>query len=82
MPTPINIQGSGVHLNENNVMINDSGEMLVSVTGSIISQGFNTFEIYRFSTGSPFTTQTFSGLSNSFIIENLGSNLIYYNFIA
>lgn len=56
------------------------GSITGAITGSVIVQGFSIFEIYDFSAGSPFTTQAFSGISNSVAVQNLGSNLIYFNF--
>src|SRR3990167_9544993 len=79
---PYNIQGSGLYHDQNIAMVDDSNRLSVALTGSTntYSQSDSIFEIYRFLAGSPFTTRVLSGLSNGFMVENLGSNVIYFNF--
>jgi hypothetical protein len=74
------VLGSFAITNIGSTILTGVGSITGAITGSVIVQGFSIFEIYRFLAGSPYTTQVFSGISNSFMIDNVGSNLIYFNF--
>ena len=57
-----------------------AGSVQMYGVGSYVNLGKSNFEIIRKDSGSPFVWYTFSNLSNSVGISNLGSSPVYFNF--
>ena len=75
--------GTAVALDVNLITPITIGSVSIEVdTGSVYVLGLGNFEIIRKDSGSPAVNYVFSNTANSFIIDNIGSSPIYFNFNA
>lgn len=67
------LQGSGTGNQANTAIVNTQGQLFVSPS-------YANIEIIRQASGSPAVNYVFSNIPESILVDNLGSNAIYFAF--